>query len=116
MRFTANEADLTAAALLILSPGNSLLLPLVPIWPSAKPFQHTKWQKLFFSPQKCLGVYTRAELHVNVHIERFLHSIVTEAAEFGVRRALELAQRRIWQQEPEVRSSYAASDKLLALG
>lgn len=116
MWFTANEADLTAAALLILSPGNSLLLPLVPVWPCTKPFQHTSGRKIFFFPQKCLGVYTGAELHVNVHIERFLHSIVTEAAEFGVRRALKLAQRRMWQQEPEVRSSYAASDKQLALG
>lgn len=30
----------------------------------------------------------RAQLHVNVHTEKFLHSIVTEAAELGVRRAL----------------------------
>lgn len=40
---------------------------------------------------------------MNAHTEKFLHSQVTKAAEFGVRRAVKLAQRRMWLEEPEVK-------------
>ena len=118
MWVTAKAADPSAAAALVLSPGKASLLPLVFAWPCAKPFQHNKVAEnfLFFLFKQCVGVYTRVELHVKVHTERLLHSGATEAAEFGVRRAMKLAQRRMWLQEPEVRSCYAALEKQLMLG
>lgn len=45
-------------------------------------------------------MYTQAELHVNI-THRFLHSTLSEAAEFQVLGALKLAQRRV---RPRARS------------